>query len=554
MKSIIPTPSHSSTKERSRSTATVTLTTSICLTALLFPYLPLSAAPDGFGFPKPDAAATLARDFQSPPPGYGEVPFWWWTGDKLDKARLLEQIEALHRAGISGAQVNYSHTRSDGWRTADVEPPIFSDEWWEIFTFVATECAKRNMGIGLSGYTIDWPGRDNLYRKLGISVPETRARELSMRTVDITDGKIPPAPEDTFAVIAAPLVNGVPDVSHARVIGEPDTQPKTGPWRIYQIQAIPREGTYDPLDPHSGQRVIDRFFDPFLKRLPESAHQALNYFFQDELRLGGDLRLWSGDFADEFKKRMGYDILPYLPALMTDFGPDTPKFRMDHNAVMVALTGERYFKPIFDWHASRGMIYACDPASRGKNPMEFGDYMGSMRWYTAPGFDTPGRSADLIKNKVGSSIAHLYRRPRVWLEGYHSQGWQASTSTIFDSTAHNFLYGATLLNLPGLYYSTAGGWWEWAPPCYHFRMPYWAYLPHYLNYFERLSYLLSQGDHVADIAVLNPLEPLIEDRGRGGRSGSAGVYYTAAGGESAIIMRYKMELLWKYKDSANVVF
>lgn len=35
---------------------------------------------------------------------------------------------------------------------------------------------------------------------------------------------------------------------------------------------------------------------------------------------------------------------------------------------------------------------------------------------------------------------------------------------------------------------------------------------------------------------------------------SAGVYYTAAGGESAIIMRYKMELLWKYKDSANVVF
>lgn len=186
------------------------------------------------------------------------------------------------------------------------------------------------------------------------------------------------------------------------------------------------------------------------------------------------------------------------------------------NDVMSALACERYYKPIYDWHASRGIIYGCDQAIRGKHPMNlYIDYMRTMKYFTAPGFDTPGRSVDIIKNKVGSSIAHLYRRPRVWLEGYHSQGWQASTSTIFDSTCHNYLYGANLLNLPGVYYSTYGGWWEWAPPCYHFRMPYWAYMKTFLRYFERLSYILSQGAHVCDVAVVNPLEPCVYNRNRG---------------------------------------
>lgn len=34
---------------------------------------------------------------------------------------------------------------------------------------------------------------------------------------------------------------------------------------------------------------------------------------------------------------------------------------------------------------------------------------------------------------------------------------------------------------------------------------------------------------------------------------SAGVYYNNQGGEAAIILRYKMELLWNYKDTSNVV-
>ena len=45
------------------------------------------------------------------------------------------------------------------------------------------------------------------------------------------------------------------------------------------------------------------------------------------------------------------------------------------------------------------------------------DYFGTMRHYIAPGNDQSGDA------KPHESIADLYRRPRVWMEGFHSSGW-----------------------------------------------------------------------------------------------------------------------------------
>ena len=76
------------------------------------------------------------------------------------------------------------------------------------------------------------------------------------------------------------------------------------------------------------------------------------------------------------------------------------------------------------------------------------------------------------------------------------------------ATSENYLYGCNLLNLHGLYYTTHGSFWEWAPPSYHFRMPYWDHMGVFLKYFERLSYLLSQGVLQSDIAIMYPVSPL----------------------------------------------
>jgi hypothetical protein len=200
--------------------------------------------------------------------------------------------------------------------------------------------------------------------------------------------------------------------------------------------------------------------------------------------------------------------MPFLPALYFDIGDITPKIRLDYSDVMIELVEKRYFKPIFEWHWKRGLIFGCDNWGRGLEPERYGDYFRATRWFSAPGNDAPRRGYSFIQTKVSSSVAHLYKRPRIWLEAYHSMGWNAQPSQIHFSTNKHYQFGANLLCLHGLYYSTHGGWWEWAPPDFHFRMPYWPHFKNWLKSAERLSYLLSQGTHVCDVAIMYPVAPL----------------------------------------------
>jgi len=479
---------------------------------------PVNAVPPparAIGYPSRDAKLDALPGFQSPPPGYGEVPFWWWTGDPLDEERLIWQLEQLHQKGISGVQVNYAHEDSRGWPTYPAEPPIFSEAWWRVWGRVTDECRKRGMGIGLSTYTLDWPGGDNLFRKLFYSKPELNAFTLGplpRQRLKAGQSTAVAAPADLVAARAyrvdagqlrAGRVDLMPHVRDGRLAW---TAPE-GDWELWLVRAERQANTLNPLMAGIGEIVVRDFYQRFQDATPNKSHEGLNYFFNDELHVGAGTHAWNADFAAEFQKRKGYDLFDVLPALWTDFGATTPKVRMDYADVRMALMEERYFQPIYRWHASRGLIFACDSGGRGLRPDEFGDYFRATRWYTAPGHDTPGGHANLIKGKVSSSIASLYRRPRVWLEGYHSLGWGATPERLMQATRENYLYGCTLLNLHGLYYTTHGSFWEWAPPCYHFRMPYWEHMGVFLKYFERLSYLMSQGVHQCDVAVVYPVSP-----------------------------------------------
>ena len=131
------------------------------------------------GYPSRDANLDALPGFQSPPRGYGEVPFWWWTGDTLDVDRMIGQIQELHRKGISGVQVNYSHFDTPGWMTDQDEPRIFTEAWWDVYSKISEACGERNMGIGLSTYTLDWPrGAKNLFYQLFYRKPELNAIQL----------------------------------------------------------------------------------------------------------------------------------------------------------------------------------------------------------------------------------------------------------------------------------------------------------------------------------------------------------------------------------------
>ncbi len=470
---------------------------------------------DAPGYPDRSPDLDALPGFQNPPPGYGEAPFWWWTGDDLDVDRMLWQVRELHKKGISGFQVNYSHGDTLGWPSDSGEPKIFTKEWWEIYGRVSKECEDLNMGIGLSTYTLDWPnGADNLFYRLFYSKPELNAIELvagervrvaSGVRCQVSSGRA--SFVRAYRIVDGVLQRGGIDLTELVQNGELSWTAPDGEWEVWTFEAVRREGTLNPLLPGAGDTVVQGFYQPFEDHNPGEGAEGLNYFFNDELKVGLGKFAWNPDFADEFRKRKGYDLLEVLPAMWEDMGDITPKVRIDYADVRMSLMEERYFEPIHNWHKSRGIIFGCDNEGRGLDPHAYGDYYRATRWYTAPGHDTPGGLANLLKGKVSSSIANLYGLPRVQLEGYHSLGWGATTERVMEATCQNFLYGCNLLSFHGCYYTTYGSHWEWAPPCYHWRMPYWEHMGTFLKYFERLSYLMSQGHHVCDVAVIYPVTP-----------------------------------------------
>ncbi|MHB9081567.1 MAG: glycosyl hydrolase [Pirellulaceae bacterium] len=463
------------------------------------------------GFPSRAPDLDALPGFQSPPPGYGEVAFYWWLGDPLTKERLAWQLEQLSGKGVMGLQINYAHSDRGGHSyglTYPSDPPLFSDDWWQLVGWFMQQAKQRGMAISLSDYTLGI-GQGWKVDELLKEHPELAGSVLQSETKEVAGGPVTwPLPPEPLMVAAFDQATGaVADLRANVKDGELQWQAPPGQHRIVVVYVQKVQPSLDPLNPQAGPAYAQKFFGQFEEHNPGEGGQGLNFFFSDELGFRVSGNLWTARFAEEFRKRKGYNIVPELPALFADGGPRTPKVRLDYRDVLVSLTEEGFFKPVFDWHQGRGMIYGCDHGGRGRNVVEFGDYFRTQRWNQGPGCDQPGLGRDLIKNKVASSIAHLYQRPRVWLEGFYGSGWGTSSAALTDATFANFAQGQNLLTLHGLYYSTHGGWWEWAPPCNHFRMPYWQHMRVLMDCVQRLSYLLSQGDHRCDVAILYPVAP-----------------------------------------------
>jgi len=499
----------------------------ILFSCLVIPLIAVSGEPgsrEATGALPRASMREIAAKFTSPPSGYGEVAFYWWLGDTLTQDRLLWELDRLKGKGVVGLQVNYAHSDSGGlmWGlTLPSQPKLFSEKWWDLFGWFMREANKRGIAVSLSDYTLgigqgasvdealaenpDLAGSElrcgsRIVRGPGRATWNLPGDPLALKAYRVGPDSLPlPGPGKDLAGFAA-----------GRLL---EWSPEEGTWMIACVWAERIVASYDPMNQRAGSEYVRKFFQRFEQRFPGQSGKGINYFFSDELSFRLQYPIWDDGFAGEFAKRKGYDIRPHLPALFIDTGPETPRIRLDYNDVMVSLSEEHYFRPLYRWHQDHGMTFGCDHGGRGKDVAEFGDYFRTVRWNQGPGCDQPRLAQDIVKDKVASSIAHLYLRPRVWLEGFHSSGWSTSSAQVADAVFGNFVMGQNLLTFHGLYYSTHGGWWEWAPPCNHFRMPYWEHIDPLMHAVQRLSYILTQGTHRCDVAILYPVEPVIARTG-----------------------------------------
>jgi hypothetical protein len=466
-------------------------------------------------FPTSLPRSRVLPDFKNPSSDYGLVPFWWWVGEPLERSRLAWQLDRLKEKGVLNAIISYNHY-PDGSPNLGA-PSVFSEAWWELLLWMLSECKSRGMHLSFQDYTLLGPALLEVGKQSpGMSGGELREVHQVVRGEEECHLQVEKGGR-VLQAFAYPIVDSAPtaDSPHNLTSQIKDGglcwRGLTGDWLVSLVFIMP--GPFDPLHPQAGAKVIEQFYAPFKTHLKEELGTTFSISFQDELDFGSRMPFWSARLRHEFLERKGYDLFPLLAALWNDLGSVTPKVRIDYGDVVTTLLEESYFIPVFEWHESNGLLFGNDNCARGgiqTGRMYYGDAFRTMRWYSAPGTDDPNlRDSRAYKGiKVNSSISHLYQRPRVWAECFHSSGWGARPEDIVAGLNEDFIYGANLVNLHGLYYTTYGGWWEWASPDFHFRQPYWQHMGILSAYVGRLCQTLTQGIHVCDVAIVYPITSL----------------------------------------------
>ncbi len=447
--------------------------------------------------------SSVAKHFRKFPKEFSPVPIWWWSGEKLERERLRWQLERFAEGGVYNLIVlNLAPTGPMYGKDPD-DPPFFSDEWWEIFKGVCQDA--KELGVYLWFYDqIGFSGA-NIQGEIVKEHPEYVGQSIERVVVDAAASTVLECPAGGRPLRAFALklnVQGEP-------VGIPQVLPLDGTrvvWpgatethRIMLVYTVDRG--FDYYNPEACAHLIDTIHGAFDRHVGEYLGDVIVGSFQDELP---SMPLWGPRFAEEFRTRRGYDILDHLPALWEDYGEVSDRVRFDYHTTRADLCEEAFFQPLYKWHEDRGLLCGFDqqgPVRQG-NPQRsveiYADYMRTHRWFSAPGTDHHGHA------KIHSSLAHLYGRPRSWIEAFHSSGWGGTLEETFDWLVPWLRAGANLYDPHAVYYSTRGGWWEWAPPSTCWRQPYWKHYRQFAEAVSRLCAALSEGVHECDVGILFP--------------------------------------------------
>ena len=291
------------------------------------------------------------------------------------------------------------------------------------------------------------------------------------------------------------------------------------------------------------QAAVEKYLNHMSDAIQDQLGPLRNYIrslFTDSMELEG--ANWTGDFAAEFKKRRGYDIMPYLQYTMfktggmgnvTDYNyaaEMTPEFKemIDRMRYDVELTKAEMFRdrftiPYTEWCKKLGVLSRAQAYGRGFFPLESGMYYDipegeswTTNWlqhrigeemrndeYRA------GRAYTMI-NKYITSAAHLTGKRLISAEE------MTNTYRVFNATPEflkigcdqNAQVGVTHSVWHGFNYSPAEtefpGWVRYGS-FYNEKNNWWPYFNYLNTYRARVSSQLQNADMYADIAILMPV-------------------------------------------------
>ncbi len=309
-----------------------------------------------------------------------------------------------------------------------------------------------------------------------------------------------------------------------------------GTWQLFVFCSVPTLQRVNGAAGEGPQLVMDHLnaeaFRAYAKRVGNDAIPYLGEYFGnglravfcDSLEVSANL-FWADDFPQEFHRRRGYDLLPYLPVLKVQtttepFGDyvDLPIFDMsevgdqvrhDYRQTISDLMAERFYGEFNKWAHDHKLLSRTQAHGSPTDVLRIygeADIPETEDLYDQGGYDFL---------KMAASAAHVYGRAVVGSEScvWRSAAYQTTPEKVKLAADELLTAGVNAIVYHGSPYIVP----EVAPPGWHpfsgyfgdlnyssamnEMNPFWRFLGRLNDYLARIQYLSQIGTNIAAIAL-----------------------------------------------------
>lgn len=545
-------------------------------TAMLFGATALQAAPadrtESASSKQVSSGNAYYDQFRNPEAKYRPFVRWWWNGDKVNADELRRELHLLKDAGIGGVEINPVGFPGGADDLGIPSIPWLSEEWIDMLKVAFDQASKLDMTCDLivgSGWPFggEFLQGDERGQVMVVGVEKLSGPQEYTTSVFSLLKEADPA-------ISKPYSGRVPHLLSLQLVPEPlgsldqvidlndkinekgafTIQIPEGKYALYALVRIDSFGavisgapgaqgpTLNHLDSTAVKKYLNHMSDAIQAQLGPLA-QYIRSLFTDSMELEG--ANWSSDFAAEFKKRRGYDIMPYLQYTMFKTGgmgnvldynyavEMTPEFKemIDRMRYDVELTKAEMFRdrftiPYTNWCRQLGVKSRAQAYGRGFFPLESGMYYDipeGESWTTnwlqhrigeemSNEEYRAGRAYTMV-NKYITSAAHLTGKRLISAEE------MTNTYRVFNATPEFLKIGSDQNAQVGITHSVWHGF-NYSPPeapfpgwvrygsYYSEKNNWWRYFNCLNTHRARVASQLQNADMYADIAILMPVSDM----------------------------------------------
>jgi len=462
---------------------------------------------------------------------------WWWYGCAVDKEEIAHELRVMKDAGMGGAEIQILYPlAADDKEKGVYNIPYFSPEFFDILKF--TTDTAHELGLEID-YTLGsaWPYggpfvprsmavQNALPYQIDVTGPVSNysfdfTTRITGSIVKVVMGRMENSQmvEDSIIDLSDKLVDkqlfGWPWGEMIDGVNIPEGNWKIVAFVVQDYAPAITVGTRDAngyVIDHCRNDVAEYFFrhagKPIIDHLGKD---AIKCFFCDSIELAG--HNWTDILFEEFKKRRGYDLGPYVYALWGEITGITDRIRHDYFQTMSELTLENFFETMTQWCHENGA------KSRIQAHGIWADILKAYAIADIPEGETFGPQdmykVNTIHRRLASSAGHLYGKPIISNETFTWLRVPRFTETLENAKAAVdavFLDGMNAIYNHGFSYTQADapqpGWAFFASSHMNHNNTYWDCYPEFARYIHRVSALLREGRHNCETAIYLPQHDL----------------------------------------------